>query len=265
MNDAPSLPDGPILHAVDRRMSDTVSDPVVKSDAEEDQEKNDIESSSFVRSLPLASGVTVRVAQRHFGEEGVVVWDAALVLAYFLEKHQEELKLDQGINVVELGAGTGVVGLVAAALGANCTITDLDRLVPLLEETVSLNDHIFQSQKDRLKARPFHWGDNDQAQSFAPNPPDLILLADCIYYEASIQPLIDSLLALSSFKSCPILLSYENRDYYEDKRIIKEKFLDLVKLSFKVTCYQTSDCHEDFAADDIKVLRLDPLTKTNSS
>ena len=60
---------------------------------------------------------TVDVAQRDVGEEGVVVWDAALVLAYFLERHQEELKLSEGIEVLELGAGTGVVGLVAAALG----------------------------------------------------------------------------------------------------------------------------------------------------
>jgi predicted nicotinamide N-methyase len=60
---------------------------------------------------------TVDVAQRDVGEEGVVVWDAALALAYFLERHQEELKLGEGLNVVELGAGTGVVGLVAAALG----------------------------------------------------------------------------------------------------------------------------------------------------
>ena len=60
---------------------------------------------------------TVDVAQRDVGEEGVVVWDAALVLAYFLERHQEELKLSEGIKVLELGAGTGVVGLVAAALG----------------------------------------------------------------------------------------------------------------------------------------------------
>jgi len=61
--------------------------------------------------------ITVRVAQRDVGEEGVVVWDAALVLAYFLQRHADELKLGEGTNVVELGSGTGVVGLVASALG----------------------------------------------------------------------------------------------------------------------------------------------------
>ena len=61
--------------------------------------------------------VDVQVPQRDVGEEAVVVWDAALVLAFFLEKHQEELRLGHGIRVVDVGAGTGAVGLVAAALG----------------------------------------------------------------------------------------------------------------------------------------------------
>ena len=61
--------------------------------------------------------VNVDVAQRNVGEEGVIVWDAALVLAYFLERHQEELKLAEAVHVLELGAGTGAVGLIAAALG----------------------------------------------------------------------------------------------------------------------------------------------------
>lgn len=62
-------------------------------------------------------GVEVRLAQESSGAEAVVVWDAALVLAHFIEKHAVRLGLTEGNKVVELGAGTGAVGLVAAALG----------------------------------------------------------------------------------------------------------------------------------------------------
>ena len=63
------------------------------------------------------------IPQRDIGEEAVVVWDAALVLSYYLEKHQIDLELSKSriesapLHVVEVGAGTGAVGLVAAALG----------------------------------------------------------------------------------------------------------------------------------------------------
>ncbi|XP_055967522.1 protein N-lysine methyltransferase METTL21A isoform X2 [Sorex fumeus] len=43
-----------------------------------------------------------------------VVWDAAVVLATYLETGAVEL---QGRSAVELGAGTGLVGIVAALLG----------------------------------------------------------------------------------------------------------------------------------------------------
>ena len=56
-----------------------------------------------------------------------------------------------------------------------------------------------------------------------------------------------------------MLLSYEVRDEFEDKKIVKEKFFQLAKKYFAVTEYATTDCHQDYAADDIKVLRLDPL------
>jgi len=59
----------------------------------------------------------VKVGQECEGPEACVVWDAALVLAHFLQKHRQTLRLGQGKRVLELGAGTGAVGLVASALG----------------------------------------------------------------------------------------------------------------------------------------------------
>ncbi|XP_032493522.1 protein N-lysine methyltransferase METTL21A isoform X3 [Phocoena sinus] len=44
-----------------------------------------------------------------------VVWDAAIILATYLEMGAVELR---GCSAVELGAGTGLVGMVAALLGS---------------------------------------------------------------------------------------------------------------------------------------------------
>ena len=73
---------------------------------------------SYVRRLDLGPTVETKilVPQKEFGEEAVVVWDAALVLSYFLVKNQKDF-VDSKTTVLELGAGTGAVGVVAAALG----------------------------------------------------------------------------------------------------------------------------------------------------
>lgn len=53
------------------------------------------------------------------------VWDGALVLAYFFEKQNTPLFL--GKNVLELGSGTGVLGLCVALLGPERVyLTDLE-------------------------------------------------------------------------------------------------------------------------------------------
>ncbi len=58
----------------------------------------------------------VQVPQKEVGDEAVVVWDAALVLAFFLLKHRQRF-IQETTQVLELGAGTGAVGLVCKALG----------------------------------------------------------------------------------------------------------------------------------------------------
>lgn len=84
----------------------------------------------FERELPRRDGSGIlRLTQRSAGGTGSVVWDAALVLARFLEKSAAQT--GQGTEqsggspvgllrhkaALELGAGTGLVGLVAASLG----------------------------------------------------------------------------------------------------------------------------------------------------
>ncbi|XP_065382007.1 protein N-lysine methyltransferase METTL21A isoform X3 [Macaca nemestrina] len=56
--------------------------------------------------------IQIRQDWRHLGV-AAVVWDAAIVLSTYLEMGAVELR---GRSAVELGAGTGLVGIVAALL-----------------------------------------------------------------------------------------------------------------------------------------------------
>lgn len=153
-----------------------------------------------VRTIPLnddKADEAVLVAQKTVGEEAVV-WDAGLVLAHFIIKHWHGL-LRPARRFVEIGAGTGAVGLTAAALGADhVTLTDLPRFVPLLEEAIALNN--FSAAK--VTALPLTWGSEEDAERVG-QPADCILVSDCLFYEASVEPLVNTLQVPTVLCSCP--------------------------------------------------------------
>ncbi len=73
----------------------------------------------FSRDFELFSNdANLEFLQHTVGDVGCVVWDAALVLAGFLDRmNKVGQKSLNGLKILELGSGTGCVGLVATALG----------------------------------------------------------------------------------------------------------------------------------------------------
>jgi tRNA1(Val) A37 N6-methylase TrmN6 len=46
----------------------------------------------------------------------------------------------QGARVIELGAGPGLIGLMLAKLGAKVVITDIGKVLGLIQKNVELNE-----------------------------------------------------------------------------------------------------------------------------
>lgn len=69
---------------------------------------------------------------------GSVMWPAALALCSFLENNKETVNLE-GKLVLELGAGTGLVAIVASLLGAAVTATDIPEILGNLRANVMRN------------------------------------------------------------------------------------------------------------------------------
>ncbi|GAB0201386.1 elongation factor Ts, mitochondrial [Grus japonensis] len=100
-------------------------------------------------------GHVLRIAQHHGPRLGLAasVWEAALSLCRYLEEQRFDFR---GRTVIELGAGTGIVGILAALLGGDVTITDQPAALEQIRENVRLN--FPPSATVRPQVRSLVWG-----------------------------------------------------------------------------------------------------------
>ena len=142
----------------------------------------DVTSKAPVSLPPLPRGTSLTLHEEFSNNEydfGGSVWPAAELLCRWLIEEEAEMK---GARVLELGSGTGAVGLFAAAIGAShVTLTDGGGpdLLKLLEENVEHNRPLLGDASvdvDRLT-----WGDMAESCLAADQPYTHILAADVLY------------------------------------------------------------------------------------
>jgi hypothetical protein len=98
--------------------------------------------------------------------------------------------------VLELGSGgTGVVGLVAACLGAAVTATDLVEVLPQLRASAALNRSLVEQGEGSVQVAVLDWR-KPAGDLLCPKPPalqyDWLVGADLVYNSAAVQPLADT-------------------------------------------------------------------------
>lgn len=72
----------------------------------------------FTREIEIeTSEVDLKLVQYSEGDVSCVVWDAGIVLGKYLDHLQSQSNVLCEKIVIDIGAGTGVAGLFAAALG----------------------------------------------------------------------------------------------------------------------------------------------------
>ncbi|XP_075283368.1 protein N-lysine methyltransferase METTL21D isoform X1 [Opisthocomus hoazin] len=199
----------------------------------------------WVRELERRGGPALRLQQREAGGVGCVVWDAALVLAKFLETGACPLA---SRHVLELGAGTGAVGIMAATLGADVTVTDLEELQELLAANIESNRHLVTGA---VRAQVLKWGED--VTEFQP-PPDYILMADCIYYEESLEPLLKTLKDLTGPDTC-VLCCYEQRTVGKNPEI-ERKYFELLQVDFELEEIPLEKHDEEYRSEDIRIVAI---------
>lgn len=152
-----------------------------------------------ITSLPLLpSGAAITLETKPFlGSESIGLggrlWPSAAALCRWLRR---EPGLVSGMNVLELGCGTGAVGVFAAALGAaSVTLTDGGGsdgdLLCLAERNIRANAQLLDERACRVIR--YEWGtDFSTAVTEAPRF-DLIVASDVTYARSSHGALCASL------------------------------------------------------------------------
>ncbi|XP_023480653.1 protein N-lysine methyltransferase METTL21D isoform X2 [Equus przewalskii] len=178
---------------------------------------------NFVRVLEKRDGTELRLQQYGSGGVGCVVWDAAIVLCKYLETpgfSGEGAHALSRRSVLELGSGTGAVGLMAATLGADVVVTDLEELQDLLKRNINMNKHLVTGS---VQAK-------------------------------SLEPLLKTLKDLSGSETC-IICCYEQRTMGKNPEI-ERKYFELLQLDFDFEKIPLEKHDEEYRSEDIHILYI---------
>jgi len=198
---------------------------------------------------------------------GAGTWDAAILISFFFEHirtvhnghlflpstSSEDIPIDIALLTdqkwVEIGAGTGVTGMVAAALGVGKVIvSDLPFLVPLLQENIGRN-----ALGGKVDVVEYDWANPAPAECRGAN---LVVICDCIYTNIPWELLYRSMLDLSDPALCaasgkpppPFLIAYEQRNL-----ALTKKFWEMKTEHFEARRIGVEHYHPDYVSGDIEL------------
>jgi len=228
----------------------------------------------FLRHLEFSNHIGnypdkyLNVYQKYVGDVGCVVWDAALVLSHYLFTESGN-KYIYKKHVLELGAGTGVVGLASILAGsASVILTDLPKHLSLMTQNIEQNVDVLckcfpdeSMVSKQVQAHVFQWGSQaDYQQIFLDSSSShiqCVLIADCIYYQEGMMKLLDTILMLmhDAQNDCNVLCCYETRDTPEKVEILT-LFINKITSnpSLKLFSVPYSEMDKLYRSEDIHIL-----------
>ncbi|KAH8592782.1 putative methyltransferase-domain-containing protein [Bisporella sp. PMI_857] len=132
---------------------------------------------------------------------GGQLWPAGMVLAEHMLRYQKRTLKEA--RILELGAGGGLVGL-GVALGCPVDsivyVTDQENMLSLMSQNIKLNN-----LESRVAPLVLDWGE-PLPDEILKQKPNIILAADCVYFEPAFPLLLKTLDEL--LELCPDAVIY---------------------------------------------------------
>jgi|EP00945_MAST-04E_sp_MAST-4E-sp1_P000703 predicted nicotinamide N-methyase len=209
---------------------------------------------------------------------GSAVWDGAFVLGEYLQREEPDVLKNK--CVVEIGAGLGLVSIVASHMKAAQVIaTDGDvNLFPMIQKNMeangvsavlaAANNGTATGQRNSsTQVLPLHWGNETEIQqvkeSCTGGQVDVLLAADVVFeHDPEKQTkddlhksglTFDSLVSTFTSLSNPdttLFLAYKHRYRRENS------FFKKVKEHFTLNAVSRAKIHRDFLSSKIKIYKM---------
>lgn len=222
-----------------------------------------------------SSEVIIAESPGHLGIGGKI-WDSSFVLIHFLSTSKElggGRHFIERKRVVELGAGTGIVGLTCAlTLGAeDVVLTDLEDVCELIQINIRLNNSQQYPSCCGVAAVPLVWTDpppsslpprllfgNASCGDTRSSTIDTLLLADVVYDPDLYVPLIatlSKLVPLDAERSFPIEVVLAFRYRNPDSHLFWSS-LEKAGFSYSEFRFQFVDEEASGACQDVKIFQI---------
>ncbi|KAG0092690.1 hypothetical protein BGZ93_011378 [Podila epicladia] len=138
------------------------------------------------------------------------------------------------LRIVEIGAGTGYVGIALAkrlTRDSTLILTDLEEVVPLLERNVQ--DNLYKSSSSTttspetdtlslasrcalVKVEALAWGNSAHSEALlAQGPVDFVVASDLVYFPELYPPLLSTLREITTLET-KVLFGYKERSLWKE-------------------------------------------------
>ncbi|KAF2070990.1 hypothetical protein CYY_007685 [Polysphondylium violaceum] len=165
---------------------------------------------------------------------GLLPWPASTILSQYISKFNDNFK-DK--NIVELGSGVGICGLVASKYASYTVFTDGDpQSNKLLFDNIKDNNHLYKNNSNYSNQQPpielLSWGKTSSLEDFKEKYNDLqfqvVIGSDLVYVDENIDPLfytVDKILSTSSTPSPAFYLSFlDRKNHLPTLQSVSEKY-----------------------------------------
>jgi predicted nicotinamide N-methyase len=187
---------------------------------------------------------SLEIYQTKVGSVGSWCWEAAICLAEYCYDHM--FNQFKHKRIVEIGSGTGIVGLQVSALGGNVTLTDREEYLELINYNIKKNEQVLTG---KAEAKMLFWGDELNEQDDCFQNLDFVIVANCVYHSIELDELIKTICNLcpENSRTC-LLCCYELRND-GIRQLVNEFHEKLIEKKFSVQFIDQKDLRIKYQND----------------